>query len=150
MCVCVCVCDWEFHPQNGRCLHNFPCFVFSYVCQSVQPIETHARVICLEPCRVNWPPIPSTWNLTSKGGESLSLQQSCKWTGGFLDYLPFGEAPYPAQGLCKQCSWRARIEAYAYDGCGQDNYLLLRQANITHHIGATAEVIASPKSPARR
>ncbi|CAJ1441083.1 unnamed protein product, partial [Effrenium voratum] len=28
-----------------------------------------------------------------------------------------------------------RIEAYAYDGCGQDNYLLLRQANITHHIG---------------
>ena len=28
-----------------------------------------------------------------------------------------------------------RIEAYAYDGCGQDSYVLLRQANITHHIG---------------
>lgn len=28
-----------------------------------------------------------------------------------------------------------QIEAYAYDGCGQDSYVLLRQANITHHIG---------------
>ncbi|CAE8709839.1 unnamed protein product [Polarella glacialis] len=27
------------------------------------------------------------------------------------------------------------IEAYAYDGCGQDNYVLLRRPNITHHIG---------------
>ncbi|OLP95330.1 hypothetical protein AK812_SmicGene22557 [Symbiodinium microadriaticum] len=27
------------------------------------------------------------------------------------------------------------IEAFAYDGCGQDNYVLLRQASIVHHIG---------------
>ncbi|CAE7228514.1 unnamed protein product [Symbiodinium natans] len=27
------------------------------------------------------------------------------------------------------------IQAFAYDGCGQDNYVLLRQASIVHHIG---------------
>lgn len=32
-----------------------------------------------------------------------------------------------------------RIEAYAYDGCGQDSYVLLRQANITHHIGCLVQ-----------
>jgi len=30
---------------------------------------------------------------------------------------------------------KLQIEAYAYDGCGQDSYVLLRRPNITHHIG---------------
>lgn len=30
---------------------------------------------------------------------------------------------------------RLELEAYSFNGCGQDSYVLLRRANITHHIG---------------
>jgi len=30
---------------------------------------------------------------------------------------------------------RSELEAYLYNGCGQDSYVLLRRPSITHHIG---------------
>lgn len=60
------------------------------------------------------------------------------WDSDF-DAKLYTESPLTVpefMNMTEQASFkRMEIEAYAYKGCGQDNYVLLRRPNITHHIG---------------